>query len=142
MSKEAMKMALDTLWKSFNVEATRGDLLSAIEALRTALAQPEPMDMEAMAESVHDAYLTTCDALGWGVKPENRVPYSELTEDSKELDRASVRAVLRYTAPLQREWVGLPNDEVLERANKFRDPETYLRGVLWAEAKLKEKNSA
>ena len=41
----------------------------------------------------------------------------------------------------KREWVGLPNDEVLERANKFRDPETYLRGVLWAEAKLKEKNS-
>jgi hypothetical protein len=40
-----------------------------------------------------------------------------------------------------RSWVGLPNDEVLERANKFRDPETYLRGVLWAEAKLKEKNT-
>ena len=67
-------------------------------------AQPEPelVDMEAMAASVHDSYLTTCDALGWDVKPENRVPYAELTDDSKELDRASVRAVLHYTAPPQR----------------------------------------
>jgi hypothetical protein len=40
----------------------------------------------------------------------------------------------------KKEWQGLPNDEVIERANEFRDPETYLRGVLWAEAKLKEKN--
>ncbi len=46
-----------------------------------------------------------------------------------------------YAAPQKKEWVGLPNDEVLERANKFRDPEMYLRGVLWAEAKLKEKNT-
>lgn len=53
-----------------------------------------PRDLESMAEAVHNAYLATCAALGWSVKPENQVPYSALTEASKELDRASVRAVL------------------------------------------------
>jgi len=50
--------------------------------------------MEDIAEKVHQAYLDTCEKLGWEVKPSNQVPYSELSEDSKELDRASVRAVL------------------------------------------------
>lgn len=50
--------------------------------------------IEQMAASVHQAYLDTCARLGWGVKPENLVPYEDLSEDSKELDRASVRAVL------------------------------------------------
>lgn len=61
--------------------------------------EQEPVDLEIMASAVHDAYLNTCNALGWGVKLENRVPYSELTENSKELDRASVRAVLRLVVP-------------------------------------------
>ena len=52
------------------------------------------MDIEKLAESVHNAYLVTCKKLGWDVKPENQIPYSELIEDSKELDRASVWAVL------------------------------------------------
>lgn len=41
MSKEIMQMALDVLWKSFNVEATRGDLLKVIIVLEKALAQPK-----------------------------------------------------------------------------------------------------
>lgn len=87
-------------------------------AAQEKLAQPAqgPVDMEVMAASVHDAYLTTCDLLGWGVKPENRVPYSELTEDSKELDRASVRAVLRYIPPPQRK--PLTQDGTMEIANQ------------------------
>lgn len=51
-------------------------------------------DVESMAEAVHNTYLTTCKKLGWEVKTANLVPYSELSEDSKELDRASVRATL------------------------------------------------
>ena len=53
-------------------------------------------DIEIMAERVHQAYLDTCDKLCWPVKLENQVSYAELSEDSKELDRASVRAVLNY----------------------------------------------
>lgn len=53
-------------------------------------------DLEEVAALVHQAYLDTCKKLGWNVKPENQVPYVELSEDSKELDRASVRAVLKW----------------------------------------------
>lgn len=56
-------------------------------------------DLEALAEAVHEAYLTTCKRLGWPIKPSNAVPYAELSEDSKELDRASVRAVLACLEP-------------------------------------------
>lgn len=54
----------------------------------------DPADLESLAEAVHEAYLTTCARLGWEVKESNRVPYAALSEASKELDRASVRAVL------------------------------------------------
>ncbi len=54
------------------------------------------MNIELLAEKVHNAYLETCKKLGWSVKPENQVPYSELSEDSKKLDRASVRAVIMH----------------------------------------------
>jgi len=51
------------------------------------------MNIEVLSEKVHNAYLETCKRLGWDIKPANNVPYVKLTEDSKELDRASVRAV-------------------------------------------------
>lgn len=108
------------------------------EALRARLAQPEPEpNIEEMAEAVHNAYLTTCDALGWDVRPENRVPYAELTENSKELDRASVRAVLRFTAPPQRGWQGLTDEEKLTIVRETDNPVDALAAT---EAKLREKN--
>jgi hypothetical protein len=54
----------------------------------------DPPELERVAAAVHDAYLTTCARLGWPAMPANQVPYAELSEESKELDRASVRAVL------------------------------------------------
>lgn len=51
------------------------------------------MNIKVLSEKVHNAYLDTCKRLGWGVKFANQVPYVELIEDSKEPDRASVRAV-------------------------------------------------
>jgi len=61
---------------------------------------PEVFDeaIEKCAAAVHDAYLETCARLDWPVSPKNQVPYDELSEDSKELDRASVRATLRTVA--------------------------------------------
>ena len=46
-----------------------------------------------------------------------------------------------YTAPPQREWQGLTDEEVVERANADYSPEDFARGVAWAELKLKEKNA-
>lgn len=67
-----------------------------LEAPMTTADRPytDAVDIEALAATVHQAYLDTCHRLGWPVKPENQVPYSELSEHARELDRASVRAVL------------------------------------------------
>lgn len=90
------------------VNAYRDDikshLLSTITAVLSSLEEEVGRsDIEALAEKVHQAYLTTCERLGWEVKESNKVPYADLTEDSKELDRASVRAVLTDTQSRIRE---------------------------------------
>ena len=51
-------------------------------------------NIETLAEKVHDAYLETCARLGWAVGEQNQVPYAELSEDSKELDRMTARVVV------------------------------------------------
>ena len=71
-----------------------GDYRLEAPMTTTDSSYTDAVDIEALAATVHQAYLDTCHRLGWPVKPENQVPYSELSEDSKELDRASVRAVL------------------------------------------------
>lgn len=42
LTNEEAQQLLDELWNSFNEEATKQNLLIAIEALRARLAQPEP----------------------------------------------------------------------------------------------------
>ena len=62
--------------------------------IQSSLSSDRMPEIEVMAEAVHNAYLDTCERLEWEVRPANLVPYADLSEDSKELDRASVRAVL------------------------------------------------
>ena len=50
--------------------------------------------VEMCAEKVHDAYLETALRLGWIVKPELNMPYDQLNDEAKELDRATARAAL------------------------------------------------
>lgn len=64
--------------------------------------------LEELARAVHQSYLDTCARLGWSVKPENAVPYSDLSDDAKELDRATTRAIL--------EALREPDDAALEAA--------------------------
>lgn len=51
-----------------------------------------------------------------------------------------VEQYLGYTTPQQRTWVGLTNEEIATTADYFKDSYGFTQGVLWAEAKLKEKN--
>ena len=44
------------------------------------------------------------------------------------------------SAPPQRTWVGLTDEEIEARAINFYNPEMYKRAVLWAQEKLKERN--
>lgn len=72
--------------------------------------------IENLAALVHEAYLEECAALGWEVKEANRVPYEELDERSKALDRASVRAVMNALHP--------GSYELLEAESKKEKPRT------------------
>jgi len=47
--------------------------------------------VEAISSELHDQYLATAKRLGWPIKPANDVPYSQLSEDAKELDRVYAR---------------------------------------------------
>lgn len=63
------------------------------------------MKPEELAEVAHQAYLDTARRLGWPIKPENDIPFAELSEAAKELDRGMVRTVLAHLAS-QREEQG------------------------------------
>ena len=88
-----------------------------------------PEAMEAMAASVHQAYLDTCARLGWEVREDNKVPYEKLEENSKELDRASVRAVAVFLL----QEVKKSADKTKETEDSWRDcaklTEHYKRAV-------------
>lgn len=51
-----------------------------------------------------------------------------------ELERFAQIAISQYVASQRKEWQGLTDEEVGLVSDEF------LEGVLWAEAKLKEKN--
>jgi hypothetical protein len=47
----------------------------------------------------------------------------------------------QFGTVLDKEWKGLTEEEVVERANQFYSPDMYARAVVWTEAKLKERNA-
>jgi hypothetical protein len=160
--REAAQMALDALeeardaisgWGSYastyfqvkhNLEGDIDDCEAVIEALRVALAQPEPEPVAWM----YDWYDETEDIDG--------VPIGGIVHDwiSKDYDEAhsptmgchNIRPL--YATPPQREWVGLTDEEIgnIIEASQItlknycsEDKQTeYARAI---EAKLKEKNT-
>jgi hypothetical protein len=86
----------------------------AIETLRTRLAQPEP-------EPVADKYLMEVECTKCGAKQDG---------------------ILTVTAPTQREWQGLTDEEIMSLLpGAVRLPPGWVDTVRAIEAKLKEKNS-
>lgn len=56
--------------------------------------------------------------------------------------RVGVNDILVYTAPPQREWVGLTDDEIDEgQKHSWVAKQAFESAVWWAEEKLKEKNT-
>ena len=56
----------------------------------------------------------------------------------REPQKADPELFPLYTAPPRKPWVGLTDDE--RSRYKGYTAETFVDGVIWAEAKLKEKN--
>ena len=108
----------------------------AAEALRARLAQPEQEPVAWM----YDWYDETEDIDG--------VPVGGIINDwiSKDYDEAhsptmgchNIRPL--YTAPPQREWQGL-TDEEISHGLQMASNTNQVAGVRWFESKLKEKNT-
>jgi hypothetical protein len=130
--RELLQMALDALeslqaWPETPENFKR---FRAIEALRTALAQPEP------------------EPVAWGVLDDDG--QIDWTADYPFSDHPGwPNSAPLYTASPQREWVGLTDEEVSQMEKDYLWGGKAFNAELgyWAvyraiEAKLKEKNNA
>ena len=116
--RELLQDALDALTYVGDAK----DIYSGtIDALRARLAQPEQKPV------------------AWGLQQQFEAGIGTTPVAFKRHDEFGFVVPL-YTAPPQREWVGLTDEEVVVRANAEVFAEAFARGVAWAEAKLKEKN--
>ena len=167
--KEVMQMALDAL--SEPTPGVRTDFSDALvyrekikataEALRAALAQPEPKNDEYCPACDGDYCIAKkgCVAL---IKPPQPEPEPVawtvsglITDFSRDFSAYKTKTYTRplYTAPPQREWVGLTDEEVkkIYTATEIKVDENWRTGdksmmfptTLYEaiEAKLKEKNT-
>ena len=128
--KEVMQMALGALeslqaWPETPENFKR---VQAIEALRAALAQPEPKPVAWMLTELDGTPLIDCGDL---VVKQRPVLVSDKTD-----------CIPLYTAPPQREWVGLTDEEIREgNRESWVTTQAWESAVWWAESKLKEKNT-
>jgi hypothetical protein len=157
--KEVMQMALDVLANNRYAPSIK----ETTEALRAALAQPEPKN---------DEYCPACDGdyciakkgcvalikppqpepepMAWGVdEGEGRCIslhdlyfVKEDADHMAELKGTHAKVVPLYTAPPQREWQGLTDEEIMSLLpGAVRLPPGWVDTVRAIEAKLKEKNT-
>ena len=152
---EALQMALETLEEVQMTIATSNWLNKRVEALRTALAQPdvpesccgETKPVALQDDEIYDAAFSAyCKGensrelfrIMWG----NRLTCS-IGWDREELKSFARNIAALYTAPPRREWVGLTDDEYELMAEKrvtnyFFNTLDYAHDI---EAMLKEKNT-
>ena len=114
--RELMQMALD--WLDDGCGKYTDDYQNVIDALRTRLAQPEPLPAKSKGALSHE---------------ENK------QHNKKILDKFYEENAHLYTAPPQREWQGLTDEEITETLKRFGLGEraALARAI---EAKLKAKN--
>mgnify|MGYP000517670396 CR=1 FL=1 len=122
--RELLQQALDALQGNWRTDESD----KAIEALRAALAQPEPKPVAWMLTELDGTPLIDCGDL---VVKQRPVLVSDKTD-----------CIPLYTAPPQREWVGLTDEEIREgNRESWVTTQAWESAVWWAESKLKEKNT-
>ena len=138
--QEVMRMALD--WIEAQPEPRMIGAWERIKALRAALAQPEPEPV---------AWYVRFDS---GRADLSAIPISDARRAMWESAGKRFTVTPLYTAPPQRPWVGLTDEEVkkIYTATEIKVDENWRTGdksmmfptTLYEaiEAKLKEKNSA
>ena len=121
--RDLMQEALDALQGNWRTDESD----KAIEALRARLAQPEPKPVAWMLTELDGTPLIDCGDL---VVKQRPVLVSDKTD-----------CIPLYTAPSQREWQGLTDEEIRNEANHHVFDESFFNGAVWARGKIKEKNN-
>ena len=122
-------------------------LYEEIEALRARLAQPEPEELGEVIPADEEqlkriAKLIEPEPVVWADKYDIQREGHDFWVSRQQ---PAKNGVPLYTAPPQREWVGLTDEEILEEYRQSYGDDGNLTDVYFAhaiEAKLKEKNSA
>ena len=153
LTNEEAQQLLDELWNSFNEEATKQNLLIAIEALRAALAQPEqePVAWRGSNWSLsNDEYVyrdyddpllnTKGENVGeplYTAPPQRESVYCGCGDEIVSGDgaRCGTCVAVKYK---EKEWVGFTQEE---HQAAMRTDGSFGAGFLYAEKLLKEKNN-
>ena len=135
MSREAMKQALEALESKYivNCGAWRVQQDQAITALRQALVDADDKSQERVDEKAKREQ----GPVAWMYI--NDDGECEQIEYGPVFDDPGVTPL--YTAPPKKQWVGLTDEEIDYQAKKDDHGVYFALGALWAEAKLKEKNT-
>ena len=151
MSKEAMKLALEAL-KQIDEAMPFPVAKLAQSALREALAEQksgikqvielyDSPDQPAQQEPV--AWYVERQHIGFRDHGLKLGPFWELSEAEEWTNCVHILKPLYTSPPAQRTWVGLTGSEITTSPpySVTRDKGCFHAGALWAEAKLKEKNT-
>jgi hypothetical protein len=137
--REALKLALEALEFISDREDYTFAECSDAEAIVNAARAPIPSIKKALANHIPDATKMVA-------QPEQE-PVAVLFEDGSIVkyedlefvpEKSGQRVQMLYTAPAQRTWVGLTEEE---KQTAIWSDGGFGAGALWAEAKLKEKNT-
>jgi hypothetical protein len=153
--RELLQMALDALEEAqdytscptYSPSMTQQCAVAAV-ALRARLALPEPAECDGGQCGI-GGYCKQCpktqleqEPVAWGIantRPTEKQPLMMVMLDKPE---PSHLVVALYTAPPQREWVGLTDEEIREgNKDSWVTRQAWESAAWWAEAKLKEKNT-
>ena len=119
---------------------------AAIEALRTALAQPDVPEScfgETKPVAMKFQIYKQTPPRGRGLEPINSALLPWVYEqDPSSGNTASMWVTPVATLPSKKEWVGLTDEEIAEGIiNSWVIGQAFESAVWWAEEKLKEKNT-
>ena len=137
---EALKLALQALENLDGIdtetECVTIDVGEEITAIREALAQPDQEPVAAQHRFRHPQK-TMPDWSAWQpCKIKHGRPAWEFDSQGYEVEYREL-----YTSPQAKPWVGLTDEETITQANKELFPGAFARGAIWAQLKLKEKNT-
>ncbi len=153
MSREAIEEAIEVLEDaSADMLIETGDknyYVEAIAVLRQALVDPEQKSDPSAWHGwvLREVLFDNGEPIGHREPEQEPVAWRSTSPDGKLSNKFACKPTEGnwveplYTAPQKKEWVGLTKEDMPDGDNPMFDTDEFYAGMVWAEAKLKEKNT-